>query len=110
MTLNSPVFTKINESFDCAFCGFHVPKAQSTCRDHCPKCLTSLHVDENPGDRNAQCGGILKPISWSQHKKKGYVIHYVCQKCGVKKVNKFLQQDSYLADDFNVLVTLSNVT
>ena len=110
MTLKQPLFTKINESFSCAHCGFAVPKSSSTCRDHCPKCLHSLHVDNNPGDRGAECGGILKPVAWSQNKKKGYIIHYECQTCFVKKLNKFLQNDVLFSDDFNMLIQLSNVT
>jgi hypothetical protein len=110
MSIQSPQFTKINESFSCANCNFAVPKSSQTCRDHCPKCLYSLHVDKNPGDRLAHCGGILKPYAWSQHKKKGYVIHYICQKCSTKKVNKFLQHDDLMPDDFNILIKLSAVT
>ncbi len=110
MSLNSPQFTKINEPFVCAQCGFSVPPAQQTCRDHCPQCLCSLHVDVNPGDRAAHCGGILKPVAWSQHKKKGYVIHYVCQQCLVKKVNKFLEHDKFVPDNFKALISLSNIS
>lgn len=110
MGLNSPVFTKINEPFTCLNCAFSVPKAESTCRDHCPKCLYSLHVDNNPGDRGAHCGGLLKPVAWSQNKKKGYIIHYICLVCSVKKVNKFLENDIFLPDDFSMLIKLSNVT
>lgn len=25
--------------------------------NHCPNCLSSKHVDEMPGDREAKCGG-----------------------------------------------------
>lgn len=110
MTLRTPVFTKINESFSCIFCGFLVPKSSNTCRDHCPKCLHSLHVDNNPGDRQAQCGGLLKPVAWSQNKKKGYIIHYVCEKCCALKTNKFLEQDRILSDDFNQLIQLTSTT
>ncbi len=110
MALKPPTFTKINESFLCAFCAFEVPKSSQTCRDHCPKCLTSLHVDNNPGDRSAGCGGILKPVAWSQNRKKGYIIHYVCQHCQIKKTNKFLEQDGFLADDFNALIRLSGMS
>lgn len=110
MTLNSPKFKKINESFSCQHCHAQVPASQQSCRDHCPKCLYSIHVDNNPGDRQAECGGLLKPIAWSSHKKKGYMIHYECQKCGMKKVNKFLEFDAFLADDFNVLLKLSSIT
>lgn len=110
MSLNEPIFTKINESFTCLNCNFSVPQAQSTCRDHCPKCLFSIHIDNNPGDRASECKGTLKPFAWSMHKKKGYMIHYKCLSCGEEKRNKFLQVDSFIADDFNTLLKLSGVT
>lgn len=110
MSLEEPLFTKINESFFCLNCRFSVPPAQSTCRDHCPKCLFSIHVDINPGDRSSKCKGTLKPIGWSQHTKKGYMIHYICELCGQEKRNKFLEIDSIIPDDFNSLLKLSGVT
>ncbi|APJ02692.1 RNHCP domain-containing protein [Silvanigrella aquatica] len=110
MSLEQPVFTKINESFSCSNCHYSVPPAQSTCRDHCPKCLYSIHVDNNPGDRASLCKGILKPIAFSQHKKKGFMIHYQCLSCGEEKRNKFLENDCFIADDFNILLKLSGVT
>ena len=108
MTLNSPKFTKINESFTCAVCHFQVPKAQTTCRDHCPKCLYSLHVDNYPGDRESICQGVLKPVSYSQNKKKGIMIHYVCEKCHQTKVNKFLEHDTFCPDDYEKLLSLTS--
>ncbi|KAB8030629.1 RNHCP domain-containing protein [Fluviispira multicolorata] len=110
MSLANPVFTKINDSFKCLNCSKQVPHAQSTCRDHCPNCLFSIHVDNNPGDRSAECKGTLKPTAWSQNKKKGYMIHYRCEKCGEEKLNKFLEHDSFQADDFSILLKLNSVT
>lgn len=110
MSISTPVFTKINESFVCKQCDFLVPLAESTCRDHCPNCLFSIHVDNNPGDRAAACHGMLKPVAWSQHKKKGYMIHYQCMKCGMEKRNKFLEIDANMPDDFSTLLKLSAVT
>lgn len=110
MSVGTPVFTKINDSFACVHCGKVTPKASSTCRDHCPFCLYSLHVDVNPGDRAAECGGLLKPVAYSQRPGKGFMIHYVCEKCGIPKVNKFLENDSNLADSYDELLKLSGVT
>lgn len=110
MSLGQPVFTKINEGFTCRSCGHAVPPASGTCRDHCPKCLFSLHVDVNPGDRAADCGGILRPVSYAQHKKKGIMIHYQCDTCGAKRVNKFLDHDAAEADAFDALLGLSGKT
>ncbi len=107
MSLNTPRFTKRNESFVCKNCGFEVPQSSSTCRDHCPKCLYSLHVDENPGDRLAECGGILKPIGYESHPKKNYMILYVCEKCGEKRTTRFLEIDKIMPDSFDNLLKLT---
>lgn len=110
MSIDSPKFTKINESFACGHCGHIVPPASATCRDHCPRCLHSLHVDVNPGDRAAGCGGDLVPRAYSQHKKKGFMIHYACARCGQERINRFLDVDAYEADRFESLLALSSVT
>ena len=41
------------DSFTCRVCGRLVTPqgAGSGHRNHCPNCLSSLHVDEEPGDR-----------------------------------------------------------
>ena len=52
------------DTFTCRVCGRLVVSAGagSDHRNHCPNCLTSLHVDQEPGDRSADCGGIMDPI------------------------------------------------
>ena len=54
-------FTKTVEDFNCAHCGAVVHGNGYT--NHCPHCLYSRHVDNNPGDRLATCGGMMRPIS-----------------------------------------------
>ena len=110
MSQDLPKFTRINEGFNCLHCGHRVPPATSTCRDHCPLCLWSIHVDNNPGDRNAGCGAPLQPISYSSNKKKGFMIHYRCSKCGICKVNRFLDFDEQEADSMDALLKLSGVS
>jgi hypothetical protein len=107
MSQDLPKFTKVNETFICKNCGHCVPLAKSTCRDHCSVCLWSVHVDNNPGDRNAQCGGLLQPRAYGTHKKKGLMIHYVCLKCCAEKVNKFLEHDEFEPDSMEALLKLS---
>ena len=51
----------LNEAFVCAWCGFE-NQLSSHIRDHCKRCLRSLHLDVVPGDRAAQCGAIMHPI------------------------------------------------
>ena len=50
-----------SNTFTCKVCGRPVfPQgAGSDHRNHCPNCLASLHVDEEPGDRASDCGGIM---------------------------------------------------
>ena len=50
-------FTEIDEEFICENCGKKVSKLGYSCRDHCPYCLHSKHVDKNPGDRQETCHG-----------------------------------------------------
>lgn len=81
-------FRTLDEGFLCAHCGAEIPPNEVTSRDHCPKCLYSLHVDINPGDRANPCGGALRPVSAEPHPKKGFVIIYRCEKCGKVLRNK----------------------
>lgn len=51
------------DTFTCKVCGrLCTPEnAGSDHRNHCPNCLSSLHVDIEPGDRESDCGGIMEP-------------------------------------------------
>jgi hypothetical protein len=95
-------FTVINESFACAHCGAEVqPLAQGSCRNHCPQCFHSLHLDINPGDRAANCGGLLIPVAIEEHKKKGYMVVHRCQACGHTTRNKLALDDPNQPDSFD---------
>ena len=54
-----------NDTFTCKVCDrLCTPQgAGSDHRNHCPNCLSSLHVDIEPGDRAADCGGIMEPVA-----------------------------------------------
>lgn len=81
---------KINESFTCAHCGIIIPEASKTCRNHCPHCFCSLHVDgETPGDRSAlkSCGAKMFPIQY-KILNSDYKILFQCSKCGKTHRNK----------------------
>ena len=56
------MFIEIDEPFVCEHCGNEVKPLGYSCRNHCPKCLYSKHVDKEPGDRAEGCKGMLKPI------------------------------------------------
>ena len=86
-------FTMKDENFVCEVCGNEVRPLGYTARDHCPKCLSSKHVDINPGDRRAECGGVLEPIAIEKAKKSDYKIIYKCNKCGMIKKNIMANDD-----------------
>ena len=73
-------FSKNDDGFVCVNCGFEVEPLGKTSRNHCPRCLCSLHVDVLPGDRANPCGGILRPVRTFPDSKKGFVINYKCDK------------------------------
>jgi len=87
-------FTKIDEEFICENCGNKVTKLGYTCRNHCPICLYSKHVDINPGDREENCKGLLEPISVELDTKKEYIIVFKCKKCGAIRKNKYAEDDN----------------
>ena len=90
----SKKFTKIDESFVCENCGKQVSMLGYSCRNHCPYCLHSKHVDVNPGDRQENCHGVLEPIDVELNSKKGYVIVFRCKKCGAVRKNKAANDDN----------------
>ena len=82
--------------------GKKVNKLGYSCRNHCPSCLHSKHVDKNPGDREETCHGILEPIGIETNSKKGYVIIFKCKKCGMIRKNKVAEDD-----DIDLIIKLS---
>ena len=95
-------FTKKKEDFTCAVCGEKVMGNGYT--NHCPKCLSSLHVDINPGDRACDCGGIMLAIGLEHRNGRDYILHK-CQKCGFERKNQTSPHD-----DFRAILALSNGT
>ena len=85
-----------NEAFTCKVCGRPVVPggAGSEHRNHCPNCLSSLHVDEEPGDRESDCGGIMDPIAiWVRKGGEWAVIHR-CRQCGALSSNRIAADDN----------------
>ncbi|MDD6265634.1 MAG: RNHCP domain-containing protein [Clostridia bacterium] len=100
-------FTKNDNSFTCAHCGFEVKALGYSSRNHCPRCLWSLHVDENPGDRECDCHGQMEPIGCIPDPKKGYIIIHKCTKCGIIKRNRSAHEAKTQPDDLKKLIELS---
>ena len=72
-----------------------VPEAAgSGHRNHCPNCLSSLHVDEEPGDRASDCGGVMDPIGvWVRRDGEWALIHR-CRVCGALRSNRAAGDDN----------------
>ena len=81
--MESKRFSRNPEDFTCRNCGAKVKGTGYT--DHCPRCLYGMHVDVNPGDRQATCKGMMKPVSSSADRKGFFTIYYVCTKCWAKR-------------------------
>lgn len=107
MALEEKRFKKNDSGFVCQNCGFKVLPLVKTSRDHCPRCLCSLHVDINPGDRANPCGGILRPVSVTPDSKKGYIINYICDKCRETHRNRAAYPADIQPDDIGLLIKLT---
>ncbi|MCI8443060.1 MAG: RNHCP domain-containing protein [Provencibacterium sp.] len=85
-----------SDSFTCRVCGRLVTAqgAGSSHRNHCPNCLHSLHVDNEPGDRAADCGGIMEPVGvWVRSGGEWAIIHR-CRRCGHISSNRVAADDN----------------
>jgi len=85
-----------NESFNCKNCGEYVlPEGAATKhRNHCPKCLVSLHVDITPGDRASICKSPMDPISVWVRKNGEWAIIHRCRSCGEISSNRIAADDN----------------
>lgn len=85
-----------NESFTCKVCGrLVVPNgAGSDHRNHCPYCLSSQHLDIEPGDREADCGGAMEPVAVWVRKNGEWAIIHRCKICGALSSNRIAADDN----------------
>jgi len=85
-----------NDSFTCKNCGEYVlPEGAATKhRNHCPKCLVSLHVDVTPGDRANICQSPMDPISVWVRKNGEWAIIHRCRDCGGISSNRIAADDN----------------
>ncbi|MBQ3126333.1 MAG: RNHCP domain-containing protein [Clostridia bacterium] len=100
-------FRKNDSAFICAHCGAEVAPLGYSSRNHCPVCLWSLHLDENPGDRASDCGGQMRPIRVEPDPRKGYVIVHKCEKCGAIRRCKAAHEAAVQPDDIDLLIKLT---
>ena len=85
-----------SDTFECKHCGRTVvPEgAGSDHRNHCPYCLFSQHLDIIPGDREADCGGVMEPIAVWVRKNGEWAIIHRCKVCGALSSNRIAADDN----------------
>lgn len=87
----SKTFQRKIEDFTCEHCAAEVSGNGYT--NHCPECLWSKHVDVYPGDREATCEGMMKPIEVI-HQGKDVLVLHKCEGCEYVKKNKLSRSDN----------------
>lgn len=92
-------FTKTVEDFTCANCGAECRGNGYT--NHCPHCLWSRHVDNNPGDRASSCHGMMRPVC-VEKSGEGFIITHKCEKCGHTR-----RQHAAENDDMDALISIT---
>ena len=75
-------FQRRIEDFTCENCLFETTGDGYT--NHCPSCLYSKHVDVHPGDRAAQCRGLMEPISAKVEHGEKRILHR-CTVCNFER-------------------------
>lgn len=93
-------FQRTIENFRCLNCGTEVEGDGYT--NHCPNCLWSRHVDLQPGDRKAECKGMMKPVELDGQMDALRILHR-CQLCGKEAWIQSVQDD-----DFDTLLALAS--
>ena len=97
-----------NEGFVCARCRAQVaPLVKGSSRNHCPHCLWSKHVDVVPGDRRANCGGMMGPVAVECDSRRGWMIAHRCTWCGTIRRNKAALNDPAQSDSFETLLKVA---
>jgi rRNA maturation endonuclease Nob1 len=92
--LYTKAFQRKKEDFVCDNC--HALIEGDGYRNHCSHCLQSKHVDVNPGDRAAECGGSMLVVDITLEHGKLVLMHR-CQQCGHERRNKTHREDSITA-------------
>lgn len=92
--LGRKIFQRHLEDFDCENCG-HLEQGDGY-TNHCSRCLWCKHVDIHPGDRAAECQGMMKPVAVDT-KKGNYRILQRCIDCDHERWNKRQEKDDFQA-------------
>ena len=86
-------------SFTCIHCRRDVPieSCGTRHRNHCPSCLWSRHVDEEPGDRRCACRSPMEPIGIEVRRDHEWAIIHRCTGCDTLRTNRIAGDDHEMA-------------
>lgn len=84
-------FRKVIENFICEYCHYNVTGNGYT--NHCPNCLVSKHVDVHPGDRAADCDGMMVVVK-IEYADSTWILTHRCKICGHEKRNRIEANDN----------------
>ena len=100
-------FAKNDSGFICRNCQKEVLPLGKSSRNHCPFCLSSIHIDINPGDRANECLGLLRPVATVTDPKKGYIIIHKCDSCGKLVRCRAAHDAAVQPDNMKLIIALS---
>lgn len=66
-------------------------------RNHCPSCLWSRHLDDEPGDRRCACREPMEPIAIEVRQDGEWAIVHRCRGCDTLRTNRIAGDDHELA-------------
>lgn len=66
-------------------------------RNHCPYCLWSRHLDDEPGDRRNPCRSPMEPIGVEVRRDGEWAIIHRCAGCGTLRTNRIAGDDHELS-------------
>lgn len=84
-----------NGGFTCIHCRLQVPGVAwgTSHRNHCPACLWSRHLDDEPGDRACTCREPMEPIGIEVRQDGEWAIIHRCRGCDALRTNRIAGDD-----------------
>lgn len=81
--------------FVCKNCGYKVEPLLYGVRNHCPKCLYSIHTDIFPNDNANPCHGLMEPKATLYNEDEEQLVLHKCISCGKTSRSVVVIDDNY---------------
>lgn len=94
-----PIHRQTSPDFTCIRCRSAVSTHAfgTRHRNHCPLCLWSRHLDEQPGDRRSACRAAMEPVAVEVRDGGEWAIIHRCTGCHELRTNRIAGDDAELA-------------